>query len=165
MCWRGGWFLVLVAALLLCSAAVAVADEQSEIERAQFVKEAEPICQANVKANKRIFQGLRGEVKRDELKRASKHFLRAAPAFGRTIRELAALPQPPADATRLATWFERLKGVKAIVLKVGKAFAAEQKHRASRLGVELNRAANKANNTVIPFGFNYCLLEPARFSG
>jgi len=162
---RGGRFLVLVAALLLCSAVVAVADEQSEIEREQFVKEAEPICKENVQANKRIFKGAKGEVKRDELKKASKHFFRAATAFGRTIRELAALPRPGADAARLAKWFEALKDVKSIINKIGKAFAAEEKRKASNLGVDLNRASNKANNIVIPFGFNYCRLEPSRFSG
>ena len=163
--WRGGRLLVLVAALLLCSAAVATADEQSELERERYVREAEPICKKNVEANKRIFKGLRQEVRQDELKKASKHFFRAAPAFGRTIRELATLPRPGADAARLAKWFEALKGVKAIVLKVGKAFAAEQKRKASQLGVDLNRASNKANNVVIPLGFNYCRLEPSRFSG
>jgi hypothetical protein len=156
---------LLIAAMLVFAFASAASAAEVEEARQQYVEEAEPICKTNVLANKRIFKGLRQEVKNDELERASKHFFRAATAFGGTVRELSALPRPSTDTARLAKWFGLLKEVKATVVKVGKAFAAEQKHKATKLGVDLNRLSNKANNTVIPFGFNYCRLEPSRFSG
>lgn len=149
------------AVLVLCSVGSALASEATEI----YVQEAEPICKANVLANKRIFKGLRQEVKRDELRRASKHFFRAATAFGATIRKLAALPRPSEETARLSKWFAILKEVKTLVVKTGRAFAAEEKGKATNYGFQLRHASTKANNAVIPFGFNYCRLEPSRFNG
>lgn len=158
---RAGAGALLAAALVLCLVGAAIASEATE----HFVEEAEPICKTNVEANKRIFGGLRQEVKRDELKRASKHFFRAATAFGATIRKLAALPRPSEETARLSKWFAILKEVKALVVKTGRAFAAEEKGKATGYGFQLRHASNKANNAVIPFGFNYCRLEPSRFNG
>jgi hypothetical protein len=153
---------LLAGALLLCCAASALAAEPT-VERETYVEEAEPICKTNVLANKRIFRGAKEEVKEGKLKLASRHFFRAATAFGRTIRELAALPRPPGDAARVKRWLELLKVEKGIILKIGKALAAEQKRKANSYAVELNRNSNKANNTVLSFGFDYCRIEPSRF--
>jgi ABC-type transporter Mla subunit MlaD len=151
----------LIAALLLCWAVPALAAEETERDR--YVAEAEPICKTNVLANNRIFQGVEKMVKEGKLKQASTHFFRAATAFGKTIRELAALPRPAADAARLKRWLDLLKEEKAIIQKIGKALAAEKKGKANSYAIELNRIANKANNTVLPFGFDYCRIEQSRF--
>lgn len=152
------------AFLALClMASVALAAEPSE-ERHEYVTQAEPICKTNVLANKKIFKGAKEEVKRGELKRASKHFFRAATAFGKTIQQLAAIPRPPADVARLTKWLGLLKDEKALIEKIGRALAAENKHKAETISVELNHNSNVANNTVLSFGFNYCRIEPSRFN-
>ncbi len=151
---------VVLALCLLASAAFGA--EPSE-ERAEYVARAEPICKTNVNANKRIFKGAKAQVKAGKLKQASKHFSRAATAFGKTIRQLRAIPQPPNDAAKLTMWLGLLKDEKALIQKIGKALAAENKHKAESLSVDLNHNSNKANNAVVSFGFNYCRIEPSRF--
>jgi hypothetical protein len=103
-------------------------------------------------------------VKSGELKRASKHFSRAATAFGKTIQQLAAIPRPPADVAKLTKWLELLRDEKGLIQKIGRALAAENKHKAEKISVELNHNSNVANNTVLAFGFNYCRIEPSRFN-
>jgi hypothetical protein len=154
----GMW--ALLSLCLLTSAAFAA--EPGE-ERDEYVAKAEPICKTNVLANKKIFKGAKTEVKDGELKRASKHFSRAATAFGKTIRQLAAIPQPPADSAKLTKWIGLLKDEKVLIEKIGRALQAENKHKAESISVDLNHNSNVANNTVLSFGFNYCRIEPSRF--
>lgn len=154
--------LLAAAASLVLAAPAFATGEPSELTE-QYVKQVEPICKKNVTANQKIFDGLQGEVNRNELKRASKHFTRAAPVFAKTISQMKQVPQPESDVAKLSKWFTLLTKEKTIIQKIGGAFAAENKHLAQRLSLELNRNSNKANNAVLGFGFNYCLIEPSRF--
>lgn len=163
MRWLRSSLPALVVGMLVLCWAVPAQGVEAGSERAVFVEAAEPICERNVLANKRIFAGAKEEVKEGKLKLASRHFFRAATAFGRTIRELAALPRPSADAARVARWLDILRDEKALVQKIGKALAAGQKRKAQSVAVELNRNSNKANNAVLAFGFDYCRIEPSRF--
>lgn len=149
-----------VMTLALFAAPVGAAEPPT---RPDYVKQVEPICKTNVLANKRIFQGAKGKVKANKLKSASTHFFRAATAFAKTIDQLEAVPRPSEDEARLAKWFGLLRGEKAIIEKVGRALAAEDKHKAGSYSVDLNRNSNLANNAVLGFGFNYCRIDPARF--
>jgi hypothetical protein len=157
---RAALATLLVVALLAPSTGATLPAEPT---RDEYVDAAEPICRTNVNANKRIFKGAKGEVKRGKLKKASVHFLKAANAFNRTITQLAALPQPPTDAAKLGTWLGLLRTERDFVRKIGKALAAEKKPKAESLSVALNRNSSKANNAVLSFGFDFCRLEPSRF--
>jgi hypothetical protein len=157
--------VALVAVAAFAAPAAATAEEEGEVSRAAYVARAEPICKQNVLANKRIFKGAKAEVKAGELKRASAHFARAATAFGTTIRQLAALQPPSADTARIQRWLGILRDEKTLIGQIGKALAAGDKHRAESLSVSLNRNSGKANNAVLAFGFDYCRIEPSRFSG
>lgn len=152
-----------VAAGIALALTLAPTASAAEPTREEYVSQAEPICKANVLANKRIFKGAKGEVKAGKLKPASKHFFRAAAAFSKTIRQLEAVPQPSADGARLSKWLALLDAEKEIVKKIGVALAAGDKHRASSYSVDLNANSNKANNTVLGFGFDYCRIDPTRF--
>ncbi|MBK5219569.1 MAG: hypothetical protein JJE35_07270 [Thermoleophilia bacterium] len=154
---------ILVGALLVLCALVPVAAAAEPSEREAYVDHAEPICKTNVLANKRIFKGAKGEVKRDELKKASTHFSRAATAFAKTIRQLDPLPKPPTDAAKLSAWIGLLEDERDLIKKIGKALAAEKKGKAESYSVDLNRNSSKANNAVLSFGFDYCRIEPSRF--
>lgn len=154
---------ILVGALVVLSTLVPIATAAEPSEREAYVEQAEPICKSNVLANKRIFKGAKGEVKRGELKKASTHFSRAATAFAKTIRQLDAIPKPPADAAKLTTWIGLLKDERDLIKKIGKALAAEKKGKAEAYSVDLNRNSSKANNAVLSFGFDYCRIEPSRF--
>lgn len=158
------WGILVVLALALCGLAPLAAAAELE-EREAFVEQAEPICKTNVLANKRIFKGAEGEIKRGELKKASKHFARATTAFSKTIRQLDALPEPPADTTKLGKWLDQLGEVRNLIKKIGLALAAEKRAKAESYSVALNRLSSKANNTVLLFGFDYCRIEQSRFKG
>jgi hypothetical protein len=156
------WGILGSVLLALCVLAPVVNAVESS-ERETYVDQAEPICKTNVLANKRIFMGAKGEVKRDELKKASAHFARAAVAFGKTIRQLDAIPKPPVDVTKLSAWIGLLGDERDLIKKIGLALAAEQKNKAESYSVDLNRNSSKANNAVLSFGFDYCRIEPSRF--
>ena len=145
------------------AAPLAAASEEATIAREGYVAQAEPICKRNVLANKQIFKGVKGMVKMGKLKLASAHFKHAAAAFAKTIRELAVIPRPSEDEARLGKWFTLLRTEKQIITRIALALAAEDKHKAESLAVELKRNSNQANNSVLLFEFNYCRIEPSRF--
>jgi hypothetical protein len=157
---RPGAALTAIAIAVLLAAPLASAEELS---REEYVARAEPICKTNVEANKRIFKGAKGEVNAGELKKASKHFSRAATAFAGTIAQLEAVPRPPADEAKLAKWLDYLRAGKGFIGEIGIALARGDKRKAESVSVKLNRNSTRANNAVLGFGFDYCRIDPARF--
>jgi hypothetical protein len=151
----------MIAALIAMAVPPATAAEVSTDD--EYVELAEPICKRNVQANKRIFKGAEGEVKRGELKKASKHFFRASRAFGKTIGQLAQVPRPPESSAKLGKWLTALRKEKTIIEKIGRSLAKDNKRKAESFSLELRRNSNKANNIVLGFGFDYCLIDSSRF--
>ncbi|HEX3737273.1 MAG TPA: hypothetical protein VHV53_06990 [Solirubrobacterales bacterium] len=150
---------LMVGALVVVSAASA-----AELTRDEYVARVEPICKKNTEANERIFAGAKEEVKEGKLALASTHFAKAETALKKTIRQLKAVPQPAADEAKLDKWLGYLETEASYLGKIGKALAAGQKAKAQTLSVRLNRNSNLANDSVLAFGFDYCRLEPSRFS-
>ncbi len=149
----------LSMALLIVSSALA-----AEPTRDEFVARVEPICKANTEANARIFKGAKAEVKAGKLKQAAGRFTRAVVAFDKTIKQVKAIPQPAEDKVKLGKWIGYLEGESSLLGKVGKALAKERKIEAQTYSVRLNNNSNRANNTVLDFGFDYCRIDPSRFS-
>jgi hypothetical protein len=136
----------------------------ADVTRDEYVAKADPICKRNEEANRRIFTGAKQQVKEGELNQASKHFVRAEAALDKTIAQLKAVPRPTADAQRLARWFDYLEVESRYLGRIGKALAEGKKGKAQTLSVRLNRNSNLANNTVLPFGFVYCKIDPEKFN-
>lgn len=155
---RAGLIVGAMAALALPSAASA------ETTRAEYVAQAEPICQANTTASIKILEGVRAKVKKGKFKQAGGQFLRASRAFGATVNQIAAIPQPSADAATLATWIKYLRLETTYLRKIGKALKAEKGSKAQGFVIRLSRNANLANDTVASFGFNHCLINPSKFT-
>jgi hypothetical protein len=153
--------LVLAIALL---ALVCVPVALAAPTRAEYVAQLEPICQANTQANSRILKGARHRVKTDQLAKASKQFTRATAAFATTVDQMAAVEQPSSDLATLSDWFGRLR--REVTLLRGNT--TQLKHgnadRAQRLAVRLNQNSRSANDVVVGFGFNYCLVTASRFA-
>ena len=113
-------------------------------------------------ANKRIFKGAKGEVKADKLKSAStpllprRHRLRED---DRPARSGAAAERRRSSARQVvrSACAARRRSSK----KIGRALAAEDKHKAGSYSVDLNRNSNLANNAVLGFGFDYCRHRPS----
>lgn len=151
-------FGLALAIALLVAAPVALADEREE-----YVTKVEPICKANTDANSRILKGVKEQVKNGKLVPAGKRFIRASGALGKSVTQIAAVPKPTADEAKLTKWIGYLKAEKTYLQKIGQALKAENKFKAQKLAVELNKNNNKANNTVISFGFDECRIDSSRF--
>lgn len=155
---------MMPAVLVLGALVVVPAVHAAEVTRDEYVARVEPICKRDTEANRRIFAGAKEEVKSGKLKLASTHFARAQTALEKAVKQLGAVPEPAADEAKLAKWIGYLEGESSYIGKIGKALAEGQKGKAQTLAVQLNRNSNLANNSVLSFGFDYCKLDPSRFT-
>ena len=153
---------ILAAAVMLLVTAPAVLATE-EPTRDAYVAWVEPICKANTKANARILKGVKGQVQKGRLAPAGKRFIRASRALGRAVGKIARVPHPEADAAKLKQWIGYLKSEQRFLLLIGKALKSQNKFRAQKLAVKLNRNNNRANNTVISFDFDECRIDSSRF--
>ncbi|MGC1164657.1 MAG: hypothetical protein WA862_00970 [Solirubrobacterales bacterium] len=154
------------AALLVMAlgAGAALGVTSAEQTRETYVAQVEPICKANTKANERILAGAEKKVRGGKLKVAAGQFTRAAAAFGKAVRQIKAVPQPVADKAKLARWTRYLEKETKLLSEIGAALKAGKKPRAQTLSVKLTHNGNIANNAVLGFDFDYCLIDSSRFS-
>lgn len=150
-----------ISALLLAGASLASA---TEVTRESYVAEVEPICKSNTQANEKILKGVRQEVKQGKLALAGKQFSKAAVALKKAYLQLKAVPQPPADTTRLTKWLSYVKVEVSLFEKAAAALKAGNKPKTQTIVVQLTHNANLANNQVLSFNFRYCKLEPSKFT-
>jgi len=155
--------VVTISVVTLCCA-LALPASGEEVTRTSYKEAAEPICRTNVEANERILAGVRSEVKRGQLDLAAKRFQRAAAALRGTLSELRQLPRPAADSARLGRWLGFVATEVKLLEKTARYLAAGEKGAAEGMVVRLKSVANRANNAVFAFEFEYCRLDPARFS-
>lgn len=160
--------LARAALVTLCGAALlaplvtpALAAEPT---RETYKEAVEPICKANTQANERILGGVRQEVRGGKLAPAAAQFAKAAKALKKTIGELQKVPAPAADAARLSKWLGKVSNEAGYFEAVARKLRAGDKAGAERLVSKLTTGANAANNVVLPFEFEYCRLEPSRFT-
>ena len=146
-------------ASLLVFAAVAVA-----IERPEYVDLVEPICKKNKEASDRLLSGVKKLVKKDKLKQAGTAFKKAAAALEKAHKELSAVEKPAADSAKLTKWLSEIKAEVALMKTISAKFNQGNKSKATSLAVKLQNNATKANNLVIVFGFNYCKIDPAKYT-
>jgi hypothetical protein len=132
--------------------------------RDEYKAQVEPICKADTKANERILAGVRKQVKEGKLKAAGVQFSKAASALKGALNELRSVPQPTADTARLTKWLGYLKTQVELFEKVAKKLKTGDKVGAQAMVVRLTHTANLANNQVLVFEFNYCRLDPSKFT-
>lgn len=155
--------LALAMALLTAVPVAIAAEGDTAITRPEYVAQLEPICKANTEANSRILKGVKGQVSKGELVPAGKRFIRASGALGKSILQMDKVPLPEADAAKLTKWFGYLKNEKRFLQLIGESLKSNNKYKAQKLAVKLNSNNNKANNTVISFGFDECRIDSSRF--
>ncbi|HEX7059823.1 MAG TPA: hypothetical protein VF176_08240 [Solirubrobacterales bacterium] len=153
--------LTAIATVALSSASLALAED---VTRDSYTAAVEPICAANAKANDRILKNVRQMVKQGKLKPAGAKFIKASEALKKTLAQLKAVPQPPADTTRLAKWLKYVKKEADLFNSAGKKLQANNKIAAQRIVVQLTSNANQANNTVIAFNFHDCRFQPSKYT-
>jgi hypothetical protein len=136
----------------------------AEPTRESYREAVEPICRANTRANKRILAGVKGEVRAGKLKPAAARFAKAAKALKKSVGELRAVPPPPADRSRLSRWLGEVATEASLFEAIAADLRKGQKAQAERIVTKLSTDANQANNMVLAFEFEYCRLEPSRFT-
>jgi hypothetical protein len=136
----------------------------AEATRESYREAVEPICKGNTEANERILAGVKQEVRGGRLAPAAGRFTRAAKALKKTVGELRAVPPPPADASRLSRWLGQVSTEASLFEQIAAMLRKGQKAQAERIVTKLSTNANQANNMVLPFEFEYCRLDPARFT-
>lgn len=147
--------------LLALFASFAPAAEQT---RESYVASVEPICKTNKETSDRTLSGVKQLVKADKLKQAGERFAKAAAALEKAEHQLAAVPQPPADAAKLAKWLAGIKAEAALMRSIAAKFKQGDKARASSLVVKLTHNATTTNNLVIAFQFHYCKIDPSNYT-
>jgi len=152
--------LSLVAVAVLFAAVPALA---AEITPDEYKAQVEPICKANTQDNEKILKGVRENVKKGKLSKASKQLLAAAKALKKTRAELLQVPTPSADAARLAKWLAGVKTEVDLLEAVGQKLAKGEKNGASQMVIRLKSNATKTNNLVLNYEFRYCKFEPQKF--
>jgi hypothetical protein len=163
---RNALIAALIAFLLLVSAyaPASLAAASSEVTRDSYREAVEPICKTDTQANERILAGVKSEVRSGKLKPAATQFAKAARALKAAIAQLQGVPAPAADAARLSKWLGKVSNEAGYFEAVAKQLREGDKAGAQKLVVKLTTEANAANNVVIPFQFQYCRLEPSRFT-
>jgi hypothetical protein len=156
--------LAAFAFLVVALAGVTSLAFAGEVTRASYRESVEPICKADTQANERILAGVKGEVRAGNLRPAAAQFTKAARALKSAIGQLQKIPAPAADATRLSKWLGKVSNEAGYFEAVAKKLRAGDKAGAEHLVNKLTTEAAAANNVVIPFEFQYCRLEPSRFT-
>jgi hypothetical protein len=148
-------------ALLAAGALAATSPDQT---RESYVAAVEPVCKKNTKSNEQILSGVRKKVQKGQLAVAASQFTKASTAFGKAVKQLKAVPQPVADAAKLNKWLGYLETETKMLGEIGKALKDGNKNKAQTLSVKLTHNGNVANNTVLGFEFDYCLIDSSKFS-
>ena len=157
-------FSVVSALVLVLTMLAAPFAQAEEVTRDSYREAVEPICKTNTEANKRILKGVRKLVKEGKLKTAGLRFGKAGAALKKTHGELKAVPQPPADETKLAKWLGMIGTEVTLFQKAAKQLKAGNKTGAQATVIRLTHNATQANNLVLGFEFHYCRFEPSKFT-
>jgi hypothetical protein len=152
---------VFAVALLAAGAFAATSPDQT---RETYVAAVEPICKTNTKANEQILSGVRKTIQQGKLSVAAGKFSKASAAFGKAVTQIKAVPQPTADVAKLGKWLGYLDTETKMLNEISKALKKGEKSKAQTLSVKLTRNGNQANNSVLGFDFDYCLIDSSKFS-
>lgn len=157
-------FAALSALFLVVAMVAAPFAQAAEVTRDSYKEAVEPICQRNVQADEKVLKGVKKKVKEGKLKPAAIQFTKAGAALEKASKELKGVPQPPADQTRLAKWLKFINEEVGLFRSTAKKLKAGDKNGATAMQIRLYHTADQANNTVLPFEFHYCRVEPAKFT-
>jgi hypothetical protein len=152
--------LVLVAFGILVLPSASAASEQT---RPEYVARLEKICKPDAEATQRAVRGTKADVRAERLRSAAGKVSKAQLIFAGTVSSIAAVPRPAADRATLDRWFAGLRSEAAALRRTADSLRAEDVPRFQRLWADFIHEANKANNVVVSFGFNYCAFKPSRF--
>jgi hypothetical protein len=135
----------------------------AEVTPQSYKEQVEPICKADTKANEKILDGVRANVKAGKLKKASRQLAAAGKALKQAYGQLSKVPQPTADTARLAKWLKGIKTEAELFEATSRKLAKGEKNGAQKMIVRMQSNATKTNNQVLDYEFRYCRLQPNKF--
>jgi hypothetical protein len=152
-----------IAAVLFATLAVAaVAHGAEEPTREHYLATVEPICKRDREASERILGGTKEAIREGKLKVAGRQLIRASRHFGEAIRELVAVPRPPADEAKLQKWFKFLRILRDRIRQTGVYYKEGEELRATHESIAAERTGNAANNVSYSLKFRHCRLGRSR---
>lgn len=158
------WLLPLaILAVVSVLSFAGLAEAAEAPTRAEYVQQAEPICKQNTIANRNALKGTRSDVRHGRLEVAARKFDKAALEFDRTVQRLEKLPMPSADEDILARWFTHVNQETVLLKNFAKRLHKRNTVDLADYVLELRHHANVTNNVVLTFGFDYCLINTARY--
>jgi hypothetical protein len=149
----------LLATFLICGVAAA----EGEPTRVEYVAQLEAICKPDAEATVKAVKGVRDDVRAERLAVAASKFSKASKIFDGTVRDISAVPRPPADTAKLTKWFNYLGQQESYLAKIVTALRAGRTVQSQRYTARFVHNGNLANNVVLAFGFNYCSFKFSRF--
>jgi hypothetical protein len=157
--WR--WIAAALVAGLLAATATATAAEAPT--RDEYVTRLEGICKPDTEATQRAMKGARADIRAERLALAADKFAQATSIFGSTVKKIAPVSRPPADAAKLSKWFGYLKAQESYLGQITAQLRADHAIKAQRLTARFIHNGNLANNTVLAFGFDSCSFKFSRY--
>lgn len=143
-------------------AVAASAHGAEEPTRERYLATVEPICKRDREASERILGGTKEAIREGKLKVAGRQLIRASRHFGEAIRELVAVPRPPADEAKLRKWFRFLRILRDRIRQTGVYYKEGEELRATHESIAAERTGNAANNVSYSLKFRYCRLSRSR---
>jgi len=152
---------LLGAVMMMLAAPFAQGAEQT---RETYKEKVEPICKVNSEASGRILKGVKKEVQQGKLKPAAVKFEKAAKALKQALTGLKGVPPPTADQSKITQWLKMIGEEVKLFEGTAKKLKAGNKSGAQAMSLKLTSTANRANNLVVGFEFNYCKVDTSKFS-
>ena len=149
--------------LLLALTATPAVSAAAERTRSEYVAHLEKLCKPDAEATERAVRGTKADVRSERLRLAAGKVSKAQRIFAGTVTTISSVPRPAADGATLDRWFTALNREAAALRRTAASLRAEDVPRFQRVWADFIHEANKANNVVVSFGFNYCAFKPSRF--
>jgi hypothetical protein len=153
----------LVAALLVAISVTPAVSALAEQTRPEYVAQLEKLCKPDAEATRRAVRGTKADVRAERFRLAAGKVSKAQRIFAGTVRSISAVPRPAADNSTLDRWFAALGNESAALRRTAASLRSEDIPRFQRIWADFIHEANKANNVVVSFGFNYCAFRASRF--
>jgi hypothetical protein len=154
----------VAAAALVAGLLVAVTTASAAAPtREEYVTRLEGVCKPDAEATQRAMVGARADISAERLALAAGKFAKATSIFGSTLKKIAPVSRPPADAAKLSRWFGYLKAQESYLGQITAQLRADHAIKAQRLTARFIHNGNLANNTVLAFGFDSCSFKFSRY--
>ncbi|MGC1166751.1 MAG: hypothetical protein WA862_11650 [Solirubrobacterales bacterium] len=154
---------IALAALIATLLGAATAGAAEAPTRDEYVTQLEAACKPDAEATQRAMKGARGDIDAERLAAAAGKFAKATSIFGSTVKQIAAVPRPPADAPKLSKWFVYLKRQESYLRQITAQLRADHAIKAQRLTARFIHNGNLANSVVLAFSFDYCGFKFSRY--